>query len=306
MPRRAPVSVPKMVFMGVGFMSIRRRWLRCLSPWCLGAALLGQIGCLSCCHPLPTPAPEQVMVCESVPLSCRSHVYIFLLDGLDPVQFCNFAGVHDYLISLGYHSTYHGELYHCFWFNSEIHRIHKEDPEARFVLVGHGVGAKLARSMAHDLQSENIAINLLVYVDGSWLGSADDRPANVARVINARVSGSTLAGTDLPGADNVRLQGASTFSAATDRQTLDLLNHELMQIAMTVPPRIAQAPPPPALEAAPTPRPVQRSAAADRDEWDFLKPTAQLQASSPVHFAATPPAPTEPAPHTTLKPTQPR
>jgi pimeloyl-ACP methyl ester carboxylesterase len=291
-------------------MSIRRRWLRRLAPWCLGAALLGQVGCLTCCHPVPTPAPEQVMACQTVPACCRSHVYVFLIDGLDPVRFCNFVGVHDYLISLGYHSTYHGELYHCFWFNSEIRQIHKEDPDARFVLVGHGVGAKMARSMAHDLQDENIAINLLVYVDGSWLGSGGDRPGNVARIINARVAGNVWTGTDLPDADNVRLDGASTFSAATNQTTLDLLGHELMQIAMTVPSQpVGALKPPPALDAAPTPRPVQRSTTAARDEWDFLKPTAQLQASSPVHFTpsvdtATAPAATKP--YTTLKPNETR
>lgn len=290
-------------------MSIRRRWLQRLGPWCLGAALLGQVGCLSCCHPVPTPAPEQVMACHTVPACCRSHVYIFLIDGLDPVRFCNFAGVHDYLISLGYNGTYHGELYHCFWFNSEIRRIHKEDPDARFVLVGHGVGAKMAHSLAHDLQDENIAVNLLVYVDGSWLGNTDRRPANVERVINARVSGSTLTGANLLDADNVHLEGASTFSAATNQQTLDLLSHELMQIAMSVPSRVVEPPAAPVSEAGPTPRPVQRSATAARDEWDFLKPTAQLQASAPVHF--TPPAenataPTATKPHTTLKPNETR
>ena len=221
-----------------------RRWLRSLGPCCLAASLLAEVGCLSCCHPVPPPAPEQVMACHTVPSCCRGHVYIFLVDGVDPVRFCNFAGLHHYLTDLGYLNTYHGEMYHCFWFNSEIRRIHKEDPDARFVIVGHGCGAKVARSLACDLQDENIAVNLLVYVDGSLLGSSADRPGNVARVINARVPGYVRPTADLAGADNVQLQGSNTFSAATDPGIRDLLGHELMQLAMTVPPQSFELPVP--------------------------------------------------------------
>ena len=146
-----------------------RSWLRSLGPWCLAATLLGQVGCLTCCHPVPPPMPEQVMACHTVPSCCRGHVYVFLVDGLDPVRFCNFAGLHHYLTDLGYLNTYHGEMYHCYWFDAEIRRIHKEDPDARFVIVGHGCVRKVARSLACGLQDENIAINLLVFVDGSLL-----------------------------------------------------------------------------------------------------------------------------------------
>jgi hypothetical protein len=281
-----------------------RRWLRLLGSCGLAASLLAQAGCLSCCHPVPPPAPEQVMACHTVPTCCRSHVYIFLVDGLDPVGFCNFAGLHGYLTSLGYHSTYHGEMYHCFWFRSEICRIHQEDPEARFVLVGHGCGAKMARSMAHDLQADNINVNLMVYVDGNWLGSAAERPSNVERVINLRVPGYLWTTTDQPEADNVQL-AANTFSAATDPLTLDLLSHELMLIAMTVPPESHELPTPAPLPDLPTPRPVQRLTTAKRDQWDFLKPSDQLNPDSPIRFPApvgTAKTATPPTPHTTLKP----
>ena len=224
------------------------------------------------------------MACHTVPACCRSHVYVFLMDGLDPVQFCNFSGLHAYLTQLGYLSTYHGELYHCFWFNSEIRRIHKEDTDARIVIVGHGCGAKVARALARDLQDENIPVNLLVYVDGSLLGSAADRPANVERVINIRVPGYLWSTTDRAEADNIDLQDADTFSAATHQQTLDLLGHELMTLAMTVPEQSLTLPVPPPLTGAPMLRPVQRSTTAVRDEWDFLKPTAQANPASPVPF----------------------
>ena len=181
--------------------------------------------------------------------------------------------------------------------------------------------------MAHDLQDENIPVNLLVYVDGSLLGSEADRPANVERVINVRVPGYVWSSTDRPEADNVQLESADTFSAATDRQTLDLLAHELMLIAMTVPEQSLTLPTPPPLPAAPTPRPVQRVTSKTRDEWDFLKATAQPEsrparslhvapgrghgegadASEAAHHAqaeghAKGTMPTPPPPHTTLKP----
>lgn len=285
-------------------MSSRRRWLHLLGTGLLAGALLGQAGCLSCCHPIDQPAPEQVTACHTVPACCRSHVYVFLVDGLDPVRFCNFAGVHDYLIQLGFIKTYHGELYHCFWFNSEIHQIHKEDPDARFVIVGHGAGAKMARSMAQDLQAESIPVHLLVYVDGSMMNGHEPRPGNVERVINAHVSGYVWSSKPVADADNVYLDGASTFSAATDRQTLDLLSHELMQLAMTVPMRVTE-PAPPLPETGPTPRPVERSTTAARDDWDFLKPNSQLSSDVPFRYPrAAAEASETPKTHTSLKPTQ--
>jgi hypothetical protein len=145
----------------------------------------------------------------------------------------------------------------------------------------------------------------MVYVDGSWLGSAADRPSNVERVINVRVPGYIWTTTDRAEADNVQLAGADTFSAATDHQTLDLLSHELMLIAMTVPPESHTLPTPAPLPDLPTPRPVRRVTSAKRDEWDFLKPSDQLNPASPIRFPAavdTAKAVTPPTPHTTLKP----
>jgi hypothetical protein len=279
-----------------------RHWLRTG----LLATALSTMGCMSFCHPVAAPAPEVLESCHAVPAGCRNHVYIFILDGIDPVCFCNLGGVHDYLVNLGFIKTYQGELYHCFWFKSEIRSIHKDDPDARFVLIGHGLGADLARSLANDLAGEDIFVNLLVYLDGNGFGSSlTNKPGNVGRVVNVVTPGVFGGTAGIDGANNVSLDHASHWSAPTDLQTLELLQHELMDVAMTVP---FQEPPQPhgrEPEMAPTPRVVIPNLSTTRDEWDFLKPTDRLSATAAVRYPATAATPSDPKPHTTLKPTNP-
>jgi hypothetical protein len=281
-----------------------RHWL---TTGLLAATLASATGCLSCCHPVAAPPPELLESCHTVPGGCRNHVYVFIMDGIDPVCFCNLAGVHDYLLKLGFIKTYQGELYHCFWYNHEIRSIHKEDPDARFVLIGHGLGANLAQSMARDLEKEDIYINLLVYLGGNSMASnLADKPGNVGRMVNVIAPGAFWDIGGIDSAENVHLDSASHWSAPTDQQTLTLLMNELMQVAMTVPYQEHAPKPLRDPEMAPTPRPIMPNLSATRDEWDFLKPSDRLTASSAVQYPAAEPAPAdEPPPHTTLKPKNP-
>jgi hypothetical protein len=280
---------------------MRPGWIRALGCGLLAACLGTQVGCLSCCHPIADPAPDQIETCQALSKLCRQHVYIFLLNGADPIHFSNFAGVHDYLITIGFTKTYYGEPYHVFWFNREIRKIHKEDENARIVLVGDGLGANLARSLARDLSDEKIQVNLLVYVDGNTITSPDDHSANVEKCINVLAPGWIWNGDELAEAENVHIDG-NHFNAATRDKTLELLTNELMQIASNVPVTLPEPPTStPPYEITPTPRPVLPVQSTTRDEWDFLKPVAVLKPSSPVQ--AQPATPEEtPSVHTTLKP----
>jgi hypothetical protein len=287
---------------------MRRHWTRNLVCGLLAACLLSEAGCLSCCHPIAAPEVEQLETCQAVSKLARQHVYVFLLNGIDPVCFCNLAGVHDYLIQLGFTKVYYGELYHVFWFNKEIRKIHKEDDNARIVLVGHGLGANLARSLARDLNDENIPINLLVYVDGNTLTNPDDRSANVEKAITVLPPGWPLKAEELDDTQNVHI-GGSHFSAPTDRQTLDVLTHELMELASAVPVKLPEQPTStPPYEMTPTPRPVTPTQTTTRDEWDFLKPSSTLSSTSPVQYPppvdVDVPPEQDPSVHTTLKPKQ--
>jgi hypothetical protein len=249
----------------------------------LAATLLTGTGCLTFCHPVPPPAKEMVAESAALPDGCRNHVYIFLIHGLDPLDAANISGLNDYLRSLGYIKTYYGQLYHLWYFQKELARIHKEDPEARFVLIGFSFGANLVREVAQEARAEQCVIDLLVYLGGNTLEDVPyDRPDNVLKLVNILAAGCVWNGAELEGAENLHVTDVFHFGSPTHQQTLEVLRRELPVVASRVHFTAPANEPFPldASELGPTPRPVQvPPPEGPRDEWDFLKPERGIDRS---------------------------
>ncbi len=239
------------------------RWRRNIIPLLVGAAFALQPGCMSLLNPVDPPAVEVKESCCHLPKYERDRVYVFFLNGLDPVNYGNLTGIRDYVQDLGFHKTYYGQLYHASYFANEIRTIHKQEPDAQFVLVGFGRGARKIRSVAAGVNAEGIPIDLMVYLDGQL-------PSGVG-IENGPVLGHFQDGQFFsePGQE----QNLCLFGNPTCRQTVELLGQELARIAAAIPVvETAESAPPPRLYEAPTPRPVQPQDPVQRDEWDFLKP----------------------------------
>src|SRR6266571_8540722 len=110
----------------------RQGWLRGLAGCALALALLCGPGCLSCTHPIDPPQEDCTAHCLAVPDCCKDHVYIFLINGLDPLEYANLRGVRGHLYALGFSQTYYAQLYHGHSIKKEVCRLHEEDPDARF------------------------------------------------------------------------------------------------------------------------------------------------------------------------------
>jgi hypothetical protein len=255
-------------------------WPRLLARCVLAAGLLGNAGCLGFLHPVDMPYAKQLTEpCQAVPKCCRDHVYVFMVNGLDPWNYGNLTGVRDYIQELGFNKTYYGQVYHVWWFNAEIRRIHQQDPHAHFAIVGFSVGANLAHTMADAVHKDGVMIDLFVLLSGNHIVKAlpQDRPENVGRIINILASGTMQSFGERDWAENVRLDDAWHFDSPTHHYSLETLSQELSALAATVPviePVEQQIKP---LEETPTPRPLKKiEETAQRDEWDFLKPVSQL------------------------------
>src|SRR5262249_9690781 len=128
------------------------------------------------------PEAEMAAGCLDVPLPCRSRVHVFFLQSLDPLDLANLAGVESHVRSLGFIKTWFGQPYHVTHFADAIRKLHEDDPEVRFALVGFGKGARSACELAASFAPEAIPIDLLVALAPADL-DLGPRPGNLARVV---------------------------------------------------------------------------------------------------------------------------
>jgi hypothetical protein len=232
----------------------------------LGLVLLAAIGsgapgCMSCLHPIEPPSAECLSLCHGPTPCCRDHVYVFLVHGMDPLDYANLTGVRDYIQTLGFHKTYYGQLYQGLRYGKEMCRIRAEDPEARYVLIGFSFGANVVRYLANSARDDGIAIDLLVYFGGNTLkNEAYDQPENAARVVNILACGAIWNGAWMDRAENVHEVDVYHFGSPSHPYSLEMLSRELAEVASHVAVVEDGPPPPPAT-----------------GEWDFLKPVARLK-----------------------------
>jgi hypothetical protein len=159
----------------------------------------------------------------------NEHVYIFLVNGTDPLHYGDLVGLGDRLKELGYCQTYYGELFHTGQFRSQIRRIHRDDPGARFALIGFSLGANRVCDLAESLRCDGIHFELLVLLSGNhWLGGLPrERPSNVGRVVNILAGGALSHMGQRDWADNYQLPSAWHFGTPSHPATLGLITDAL-------------------------------------------------------------------------------
>jgi hypothetical protein len=232
-------------------------------------------GCLSCVNPIKPPPAEVVASYAEISHDCRRHVYVFLIHGMDPLDCSNLYGLHKYIVSLGFSQVYLGQMYHFWQMRSKLLQIHKEDPAARFVLIGFSWGANLVRDIALDAGKQKITIDLLVYLGGNTLeNTPHNQPPNVLHIANILASGCIWNGCRMDHADNINYDDVYHFGSPCHGRTLDYLARELAVVAhrVVLPPHVSMTPPP-----IPASLPPQ---------WDFLQ--RRTPANEPRGMTAAP------------------
>ncbi len=233
----------------------------------LGSALAaGLAGCFKWMQPVSPITPQQLLLCGTMPQFCRNHVYQVFLLGADPVDCADVGGLRKHLQKLGFIKSYLGDWFYKDYFAREIRKIHQDDKLARFALIGHGLGASKARSLAEKLQGDGITIDLLVYLGGT----GGPRPGNVLKLVNIQGVPHGSESPHVDGAENVFFAEVGSMGCVKHPNTLDRLVTELTWVASRVPVIDREPPPNPFPE--PTPRPTGPFPTGPRDEWDFLKP----------------------------------
>jgi hypothetical protein len=138
--------------------------------------LVGSLaGCTTCSHKAGYLSLSAEPGANPGDCSQRQKVYTILINGFDPLYVAHIDRLAKELNSNGYAKVYTGEFFHQAFLEKEIRRVHSEDPEARFVVVGYSIGAGVAVSLTTRLVKDNIPIDALievapVYLPLTWLG----------------------------------------------------------------------------------------------------------------------------------------
>jgi hypothetical protein len=192
-------------------------------------------------HPLEEP--EFIQYPPGCPERChREHVYVFAINGLNPLCLGNFNGMCGYLRRQGFEHVYFGQAYTSFWFADEIQEVRARDPAAKIVLIGFSWGANCVRSLAHQLGDDGIPVDLMIYLVGDTIWNTPySRPPNVRRIVNIRGQGLVLLGgvcdgADIDGARNEHLD-CRHILAPSRRETLEIVTEELLAVSCFPPAR---------------------------------------------------------------------
>ena len=198
--------------------------------------LLSKYGVGTVLHPVQEPSASS----EAGPAGGADHVYVFAINGLDPLCIGNFNGLCAYMKEHGYANTHFEQLYTGMCIAERVREVRASDPLARIVLIGYSLGCNRVRCLSNRLNEDGTRVDLLVYVGGDFIiNSPRSHPKNVAQVLNVRAHGFVLTGwdllmngSDLPGATNRKLD-TGHLQAPSRRETLSLLMDNLASLSNT-------------------------------------------------------------------------
>lgn len=150
----------------------------------ISAFFLGLAGCATCHHGAGDRALEEAR-CPEVSACQRMKVYAILVKGFDPLDLAGAESLREGLIERGFPKVFRIECHHAAFIEKEAARILCEQPDARFVIVGSGSGAMLARALANKLPSVDAVVEIAPVLP-SLLGQYNLN-ANVRHVVIGRV-----------------------------------------------------------------------------------------------------------------------
>ena len=194
----------------------------------LASVAFGLAGCATCNHKACA-----VSLCPpSAPDTCaaqRNRVHVFLVGGADVFDDGGLRELRDVVNAAGFSQVYYGQIQHCGWFEREARRIACDDPEARFVFVGYGVGAGNAVRLAAGRPGH---VDGLVLLDPAGVPECGCTAAGAP--VHVIGSERWTKKADLTGCDVVRLPGVCHFALATDpltvEKTLELLREAVARV----------------------------------------------------------------------------
>ncbi len=242
-------------------------------------------GCVSVFEPMPEPPTETRELLQQLPPICRSKVYVIMVNGNDPLCLGGMVDLRDYIKKMGITNIYLGETCHEAWLDREIRILHRDIPDAHFVLIGFEYGADTVRRIAQAGIDAGATIDMLIYLEPKGLSFCyPPEEPKLLRTITIQNEG-WLHHKEVPeDSELIPIETHCIYEAPTHSATIDLVTSELVNLAMSVPYVHPELPKPVPLldQVAPPPRPYVPEKAKTKDEWDFLKRQGEKPILEPV------------------------
>lgn len=125
---------------------------------------LASVGCLKCHHTAYRECLRPVEQCEVSALA-RAKVYVFLMNGADVVDIDGLKELECQIVAAGFPKVYYAQRFDLEWYYRELHRLRRDDPDNRFVLIGQGAGAKQLQELACRVTADGIPLDAVVFHD---------------------------------------------------------------------------------------------------------------------------------------------
>ena len=231
------------------------------------------------------------------PAPTRQKVYLFMMNGADLLDATGLSTLRDKVCAAGYPKVYIAQRADITWYEYEIRRIAREDPHARFILLGLGSGAEKILPLAAGVKADGVTLDAVILLDPACAPEMFTK-CRVARTIVIR-SHHWKGNLDLTGTETLIVENIGHLLLPNSPPSVNTIVRMMLESTAKVGP--LESDPLPSLPLSNKPNPTPRGAPPQiigpLDEWDFLK------GPPPLGVPATPPEP--PAPYTPPRTTTP-
>jgi hypothetical protein len=140
------------------------------------AVALSAVGCIRNCH---TSTHECLRPIEDVAViaPARAKVYVFLMNGSDVFDVGHLKELECSILQAGFPKVYYAQQLDQEWYYKELHRLRRDDPDNRFVLLAQGTGAEQMRQLVCRVTTDGIPLDAVVYLDP--IGATDQLTQDV-------------------------------------------------------------------------------------------------------------------------------
>ena len=196
----------------------------------IGLTLSG--GCLSTNH----RAYHESMHCTDLnpfPMPVRSQVYLFMMNGSDVFELGGMLTLRDEIAKAGYAKVYYTQSEDRNYYVREMQRLHRDEPQARMLLLGYGTAAERTLGLAAEACRTGLPLDVVIFLDPVGVSGnlAETLPVPTVALRSHNWPG----GKDLHTTETLPLTGVGHVSAPTCPATVNAVVQLMSASAAKVP-----------------------------------------------------------------------